>query len=144
MAHALFLARQGLIEDSSDVAKGAASNEGLPPGWIDAVLAGMEDPVYRDAAIDAVNGVVADGNMPTNVEIVVRTLLGDLDTAMELAARLEEPGEYFEMDLLWIPEFRPLRQREDFGELMDTLGISEYWNLQNCKLVEAQVSCPSG
>ncbi|MDX1507836.1 MAG: winged helix-turn-helix domain-containing protein [Woeseiaceae bacterium] len=143
MAHALFLARQGNIEASSEVAKRAAGNEGLPPGWIDAVLAGMQDPVYRDAAVDAVNAVVADGNMPANVEIVVRTLLGDLDTAMQLAAKLTEPGEYFEMDLLWIPEFLPLRQREDFRELMDTLGISEYWKLQNCKFVDASVTCPS-
>ena len=143
MAHALFLARQGKIEESSEVAKTAARNEGLPPGWIDDVLAGMQDPVYRDAAVAAVNDVVAAGNMPTNVEIVVRTLLGDLDTAMQLAARLEEPGEYFEMDLLWIPEFLPLRRREDFRALMDRLNITEYWNLQNCKFVEARVSCPS-
>ena len=142
MAHALFLARQGRIEESSEVAKSAAGNEGLPPGWIDEVLAGMQDPVYRDAAVEAVNEVVAEGNMPTNVEIVVRTLLGDLDTVMQLAERLEEPGEYFEMDLLWIPEFLPLRQREDFRSLMETLNVAEYWNLQNCKFIEAQVSCP--
>ena len=141
MAYALFLSRQGLVEESSEVAKIAADNSGLPPAWIDAVLAGMQDPAMRDAAIDAVNGAVAEGNMPGNVEIVVRTLLNDLDTAMRIARRLEEPGELFEMDLLWIPEFLALREREDFRALMDDLNISEYWNLRNCRFIDAQVAC---
>lgn len=142
MGWALFLSRQGQTEKSSEVAKLAAENGGFPPEWIDAVLAGMLDVEMTARALESVNEAVAAGHMPPQIEIVVRTLLGDLDGAMQVASLLEQPGEAFEMDLLWIPEFAPLREHPDFLALMERLGIAEYWDLHGCKFSETVLRCP--
>jgi len=141
MGWALFLAREGDVEKASEIAKIAAVQAGLPPGWIDPVISGMLDEEMKIAALKAVNQTVNTSRLPAQIEIVVRTLLGDIDGAMEVAALLENPGEAFEMDLLWIPEFAPLREHPAYLPLMERLGIVEYWRLHNCSFEDATVSC---
>ena len=141
MGWALFLAREGEIDRSREVAKIAANNAGFPPEWIDDVIAGMVDAEKQVAALQSVNQTVSAGYMPPQIEVVVRTLLGDLDGAMQVANLLERPGEAFEMDLLWIPEFRSLREHPDYIGLMERLGITEYWSLHGCEFVDALVVC---
>ena len=60
---------------------------------------------------------------------------------MSVARLLEKPGEVFEMDLLFIPETKPLRDHPEFMDLMRSLGISEYWYERGCTLIEAGVHC---
>ena len=138
---ALFLIREGKIEESREVAKFAADQGGLPPEWIDVVTAGIFDAELAAAALQAVNDTVAAGQMPPQIEVVARTMLNDLDGAMRVVQLLEQPGEAFEMDLLWIPEFAPLRQHPDFLDLMERLGIVEYWGLHGCRFEDAVVNC---
>jgi len=141
MGWALFLAREGDVEKSREVAKTAAEHAGFPPGWIDPVISGMLDAEMTAAALQAVNDTVGAGRMPPQIEVVARTVLGDIDGAMDVARLLEQPGEAFEMDLLWIPEFMPLREHPDFLKLMERLGIVEYWSLHACEFQDAAVSC---
>ena len=141
MGWALFLAREGETEKSREIAKKAANHAGIPPEWIDPVFAGMLDEEMTVAALQAVNETAGAGQMPAQIEVVARTLLGDIDGAMRVAELLLLPGEVFEMDLLWIPEFEPLRRHRDFPDLMDRLGITEYWQLHGCTFDDV-VSCP--
>jgi len=139
---ALFLAREGQTERSSEIAKIAASHAGIPPEWIDPVIAGMLDEEMTVVALRAVNETTAAGQMPPQIEVVARIWLGDIDGAMKVSELLEQPGEAFEMDLLWIPEFEPLRRHRDFPGLMERLGIVEHWRLHGCTFDNATVSCP--
>ncbi len=141
LAWSLFLAREGKIEESREIAKIAATHGGFPEQWIDVVISGMFDAEITAAALQAVNDTVDAGHMSPQIEVVARTVLGDIDGAMRIANLLEQPGEAFEMDLLWIPEFLPLRQHPDFPGLMERLGIAEYWSLHGCKFEDAMVSC---
>ena len=141
LGHALFLASQDDIDRARDVAAQAASAAGLSRGSIDDVLSGIENPELAAAALQTLDDAVAAGDLTPQIEVVARTLLGDLDGAMNVARRLTAPGEIFEMDLLWIPQFRPLRLRADFLELMNELGVTEYWELNGCRFVEADVQC---
>jgi TolB-like protein/DNA-binding winged helix-turn-helix (wHTH) protein len=141
MGWALFLSREGDIEKSGEIAKIAAGHAGISPDWIDVVLAGILDPELSEAALQAVNDTVGTGNMPAQIEVVARTTLGDIDGAMQVASLLTNPGEAFEMDLLWIPEFAPLREHPDFMDLMEQLGVAEYWRLHGCKFEDTLVSC---
>ncbi len=141
MGWALFLAREGDIQKSREIAKIAADHAGFPPNWIDPVISGMLDAEMTAAALQAVNDTVDAGGMPPQIEVVARTVLGDIDGAMQVANLLLQPGEAFEMDLLWIPEFMPLRQHPDFLKLMEGLGIVEYWSLHACEFQDAAVSC---
>jgi hypothetical protein len=63
---------------------------------------------------------------------------------MQIAKLLERPGEVFEMDLLFIPEMRALRQHEEFMPLMQRLGIVDYWKANGCKWTGDEVHCPTG
>ena len=139
---ALFLAREGRTAKSSEIAKIAANHAGIPSEWIDPVIAGMLDAEMTVVALQAVNETAGAGQMPPQIEVVARTLLGDTDGAMGVAELLEQPGEAFEMDLLWIPDFEPLRRHEDFPGLMERLGVAEYWKLHGCIFDAAAVSCP--
>ena len=139
---ALFLAREGKIEKSQEIARIAIGGADVSPEWLDAFYAGMIDVGKAATALEAVNATVAAGEMTPQIEVVARTILGDLDGAMLVASLLEQPGEAFEMDLLWIPEFVQLRQRQDFLDLMERLGIAEHWRLHSCTFVDAIVTCP--
>lgn len=139
---ALFLAREGRTDEASEITKIAASHGGIPTEWIDPWIAGMLDEEMKVVALEAVNETAEAGQLPPQIEVVVRTLMGDIDGAMRVAELLEQPGEAFEMDLLWIPEFEPLRMHSDFPGLMERLGIAEHWRLHGCTFDGSKVSCP--
>jgi hypothetical protein len=77
------------------------------------------------------------------VELIARALLGDVDGAMRIAELLEQPGEAFEMDLLFIPELRALREHPGFMPLLDRLGITRYWRSKGCVWGNDRVNCDS-
>jgi hypothetical protein len=83
----------------------------------------------------------AERLVPPFIEIVARAVLGDLDGAMQFATLLELPGEIFEMDLLFIPELRALRQHPDFMPLLERLGVVDYWVSAGCEWAEDRVTC---
>ena len=139
---ALFLIREGKTDESREIAKIAENQAGIPPGWIDAVFAGMLDAEMAVVALQAVDETAGTGQVSAQIEVVARTLLGDIDGAMDVAALLEQPGEAFEMDLLWIPEFAPLRKHPDFVGLMERLGVAEHWRLHGCTFDGDAVTCP--
>ena len=45
------------------------------------------------------------------------------------------------LDLLFLPEFMPLRERPEFLELMDTLGVTDYWEQTGCAWENLTVQC---
>lgn len=143
LGQALFVASTGDIAVARDIAAQAASGAGLSRESIDAVLSGIEDPELAAPALATVDRAVAANQLTPQVEVVARTLLGDLDGAMRIANKLTEPGEIFEMDLLWIPQFQALREHPGFLELMRDLGVTEYWDLNGCQFVAANVVCGS-
>jgi hypothetical protein len=84
---------------------------------------------------------VAQNGISRQIEFITRTVLGDLDGAMNVARLLESEGEVFEMDLLFIPEVAPLRERADFADLLDALGIADYWRERGCSWTGAGAVC---
>lgn len=141
LGYALYLSEQNDFEAASMVAKRAAAASGLPEEWIDAVLASVENPELAPAALAVIDETAASGGLPAQAEIVTRIMLDDIDGALRVARLLEQPGEAFEMDLLWLPQFAELRQRDEFTDLMRDLGVVEYWDLNGCEFVDTQVVC---
>jgi hypothetical protein len=62
---------------------------------------------------------------------------------MQVAEKLEAPGEAFEMDLLFIPELKAVREHPDFIPLMTRLGITRYWESEGCIFTTEKVACPN-
>jgi len=144
MGYALFLFREGRSAEAYELTQQAARMAGGSNAWIDPVFAALDDPALRDAAIAAVDTAVQQGGVSRQIEFITRTVLGDLDGAMDVARLLETEGEVFEMDLLFIPEVAPLRERADFADLLDALGITGYWRERGCAWSGAGAVCEAG
>jgi tetratricopeptide (TPR) repeat protein len=144
MGYALFLSRTGRIEEASAMSEQAAEVAGASPDWTGPFFAAMDDPALRPQAVAAIDAGAAAGEVTKQVEFMARVLLEDLDGALRVAQGLEQPGEIFEMDLLFIPEAERLRAHPGFGELMTSLGVREYWNDRGCEWTGNSVRCDSG
>ncbi len=144
LGNAFILIQVGRIQQAQDLAMNALKAGRADTSWVVPVFDAFGDPgdpSKASSALDAMNHASATGPVPPVVELLVRALLGDVDGAMRIAELLEQPGEAFEMDLLFIPELRELREHPDFMPLMDRLGITRYWRSKGCVWKSDRVSC---
>mgnify|MGYP001812707777 FL=1 len=143
MAHALLLWRAGQPELSRDLTFAAVTMEDGATGWIDDVYAALANPTPEraSAALDAINVAWTERRVFPGTLLVVRSLLGDIDGAMEVARQLEWPGMLFSMEILFIPELAPLRQHPDFVPLLERLGVVEYLDSVGCTWADDRVDC---
>lgn len=142
MSNALLLFRVGRAEESRKLSLDATRFQGTPTDWIDPVYAALADPGKREAGLAAINTVWADQQVIPDIVLIVRTLLGDLDGAMEIAELLELEGEAFSPEMIFIPELAPLRKHPRFMPLLDRLGIVAYWDDLGCTWDGDRVHCP--
>ena len=141
MGFALYLFQQGRIEEAYAISQQASAMANGSPDWIDPVFAALQDPVLQPEALAALN-VAADADaVSKQIQFIVRTVLGDLDGALDVARLLESEGEVFEMDLLFIPQVQPLREHAEFMDLMDALGLTEYWYERGCAWSPVRIEC---
>ena len=141
LARALLLLREGRIDEARDVAIAATATDGSYADWVDPVFAAFADPLRIEAALRALQANVNSTPIDPTVEVVARTRFGDVDGAMAVARRLQDVGELFEMDLLYIPELQPLREHPEFMQLLESLGIVDYWTQTDCQWTGARATC---
>jgi len=141
LSYAFILIQTGQVQKAKNLALSATQMAGASTDWVEPVFEAFSNPTKAGAAIDALNDVAAVESINPRVEFMVRALLGDLDGAMGIAERLEEPGEAFEMEMMFIPQLSALRRHPDFMPLMDKLGITRYWQSEGCTWDGDQVSC---
>ncbi|HNP64966.1 MAG TPA: winged helix-turn-helix domain-containing protein [Woeseiaceae bacterium] len=139
LAYAFLLSRDGDIELARNVATVGMELAGDDTSWIGPVFDAFADPQKIPAAL----AVLDTASASPQVQFTARTLFGDTDGAMEIARQLEQPGEVFEMDLLFVPELKAIRQHPDFMPLMERLGITEYWRQNACEFRDDRVVCDS-
>ena len=139
LAYAFLLSRDGDIELARNVATVGMELAGDDTSWIGPVFDAFADPQKIPAAL----AVLDTASASPQVEFTARTLFGDTDGAMEIARQLEQPGEIFEMDLLFVPELKAIRDHPEFMSLMERLGITEYWRQNGCEFREDRVACDS-
>ncbi len=132
LPYTLLLVQDGRYEEAEEVAVAASEVAEVSSTWVAPVFAGFRDPAYREEALQVLDQAVADGTLAPAAEVTIRVILGDIDGAMTIAERLQEPGEVFEMDLLSTPAFRALRAHPDFLPLLERLGIVDYWEQAGC------------
>lgn len=143
MSHALLLNRGGQTQASQDLAYRASELAGKPVYWVEPVYEAFLDPSKRDAALAAIDKVWAAQEVIPDVVLIVRTLLDDLDGAMDIARLLESEGEAFSIEMIFIPDIAPLRKHPDFVPLLGRLGITAYWNELGCTWDGDRVHCPT-
>jgi DNA-binding winged helix-turn-helix (wHTH) protein/tetratricopeptide (TPR) repeat protein len=141
LGYALYLLRVGESQRAYDWAREAVTTAGSTQSWIDPVFAAFNDESRRPEALAAVDSAALTGQMSRQAEFMARTLLGDLDGALEVGRLLEDRGEIFEMDLLFIPETEPLRGHPGFADLTASLGLDEYWSRSGCEWTDSRLRC---
>jgi DNA-binding winged helix-turn-helix (wHTH) protein/TolB-like protein/Tfp pilus assembly protein PilF len=141
VAYALLLLREGQADEARNELIAGVDMFGTRSDWAASFFAAMSDPALAPEALQALDAATAEYQVKPFIEIVARAFLGDLDGAMDIAKLLEQPGEIFEMDLLFIPELRALRQHPDFMPLLARLGIVDYWASAGCVWADDRVSC---
>ncbi len=141
LSHALWLRRKGRMDEALPVLADAVEEMGDVTYWFDSVFAALRDPAQVELALAAVNVAAADQAINLRVEVYVRALLGDIDGAIRAANALTRPGETLGTDFLFLPELLPVRQHAGFLELMDDLGIVEYWDEAGCVWQGTAVKC---
>ena len=107
------------------------------------MFAAFEDPSRRQDAVNIVERLVDTGGLSTApvVEITLWALLEEGERAMSVARRLKTEGELFEAELMFIPQFAVLRQHPEFPDLMESIGLTEYWANVGCEFRDGAVVC---
>jgi len=144
LGYALLLMRLDRFQEAQNFAAAEALARDVPADWVEPVFAAFADPTQSERVLEALEALDrqwADKTLPAQVVLIARTILGDVDGAMEIARLLKQPGEIFEMDLLFIPELEPLRKHPEFIPLMRDLGVVAYWESVGCVWEGSQVSC---
>ena len=95
----------------------------------------------RPQALEAIDAAADADAVSRQIEFIARTVLGDLDGALGVARLLTTEGEVFEMDLLFIPQVQPVRERDGFMDLMEALGLTEYWYERGCVWSPVRIDC---
>ncbi len=129
------------MEDAQQVIVNAVEIMGDATYWIGPVFAALRDPAQLESGLASVNRAAAEQAINLRVEVTLRTLLGDIDGAIRVANGLTRPGQTLNTDFLFLPELLPVRQHAGFLELMDDLGIVEYWDEAGCVWQGTAVKC---
>jgi len=142
LAYALLLIRDGRIDEAEEMAVNGARMKGVSPDWIPPVFAAFSDPSLTPSALQVLGQASSEAGLEPEIVVTARTMLGDIDGAMAVARKLEEPGEWFQMDLLYAPELQPLRDHAEFMPLLERLGVVDYWKKVGCTFDGQKATCP--
>lgn len=140
-ANSLHFLRLGEIAKARNMAGMGVAIGGGSGDWVDPVFDAFADPSRTDAALSALDQAATNKEVGLQVEVTVRVILGDTDGVLRVARYLVRPGQAFETELLFLPEFMPLRERPEFLELMATLGVTDYWEQAGCVWENLTVQC---
>jgi DNA-binding winged helix-turn-helix (wHTH) protein/TolB-like protein/Tfp pilus assembly protein PilF len=140
--YALMLIRQGMREKAHELVLAIPTADHSASGWVDPLFQAFEDPSHGPAAIAAMDEATRTGALEARVNMALRVFLGDVDGAMRMAKDLAGPGTHRPMDLLFLTELRPLREHPEFMDLMEMLGVKDYWDENGCMWLDDSVTCP--
>jgi hypothetical protein len=144
-AYTLFLIRDNRLEDARATMKFGLKLAQSDDWWVDPMidaLAHSGNQEMRDIAFEAVEKMIADGVSPF-ITMTVWALFGQADRVMEIAMQVaeSEPGSLYELEIIYLDEFKALREHENFPALLQALGLTDYWNSIGCRWSNDQVLC---
>lgn len=133
LSYALFLIRDERIDEARAVARRAMERYRIDASWVDPVFDALARSPKSPETIAVLDEYSSRNVIPNSVLVTFWVLAGQADRAMDMAWNLVDDPSYFEVELLYIDEFRILRQHKDFLRLLDELGLSDYWRQVPCR-----------
>jgi len=143
MSYALFLIRDDRIDEAREVARDAMILYGIDTSWVDPVFYELGMNPSSESLVAVLEDYSGRGAMQPFVLVTFWALAGQADRAMEMAWRLVDDPSYFDFELVYLKEFQILRQHEEFPELLDELGLTDYWHGVGCRWENDEVICNS-
>ena len=144
LSYSLFLIRDKWMDEARDFVKRAMVLYRLDSSWVDPVFDGLVQLPDSASLIAALEEYSVPNARPSNTALVTFWVMaGKADRAMEMAWKLVDDPSYFEIELIYLDEFRNLRQHADFPRLLDEIGLTEYWRSAGCRWDNDKVACNS-
>lgn len=141
LAYSLYLIRRGDIDGAKTYAKAGLDQNNVDSRWVDPVFDGLNEGGNRQQALGILGQLSAIGALPENVEMTLWQLFGEVDSAMTVARRLEAKGGLFELEIIFIDEFKSFRQHPEFPEFVNATGLTDYWKNAGCVWNDDRVEC---
>jgi hypothetical protein len=144
LSYTLFLIREQRIDEARQKVKEALLSYSQPTGWVDAVFDGIMNASDADSlgeTVAAISAAAKSGALQKNIELTLWALLGQGDKAMAAAWALQQSGEFYEIEIIYLDEFKVLREHEEFPELLQALGLTDYWSSMGCRWNNDHVLC---
>ena len=142
LAYSLYLLRTGQVEEAKIPTRQGFDALNLDSSWVGPVFDGIVDESVRADAIALLDDWYAAGAVPDNVMMTVSVLLGNTDRAMEVGLASKTEGAVFELEIIYIDEFREFRQHPRFQEFVERVGLQDYWDATGCEWVSDRIVCP--
>ncbi len=144
-AYTLFLIRDHRLEDARASMKFGLALAQSDDWWVDPVIDALAHPGNQemlDIAIETIDKMITDSVFPY-ITMTVLALFGQADRVMEIAMQVaeSEPGTLYELEIIYLDEFKLLREHENFPELLQALGLTDYWTGIGCRWSNDQVLC---
>ncbi len=133
LSYALFLIRDDRLDEAREVARRAMNLSQSDASWVDPVFDALARDPQSPETVALLDTQAAQGVIPQAALVTFWVLAGQADRAMEMAWQLVADPSYFELELLYLDEFRILRQHADFPRLLDALGLTAYWRAAGCR-----------
>ena len=142
LSYALFLVRDGRVDEAREFVRRAMSQLNEDPSWVDPVF----DELGRTTPSSALTAMLAEyaaqDVIPPSVLITFWALAGQPEQAIDIAWRLVDDPGLFDIELIYLDEFRDMRRQDDFARLTEQLGLQAYWNNAGCRWQNDQLRCP--
>jgi DNA-binding winged helix-turn-helix (wHTH) protein/TolB-like protein len=134
-SYALFLIRDERIDQAREFVRQALKlirpNEDA--SWLDPVFDALAGSPNSKSLVEVLEEHSAQNVIPPRALVTFWVLAGQADRAMEMVWKLVDDPSYFEVELIYLDEFRILRQHEDFSRFLDEIGLTEYWQSEDCR-----------
>ena len=143
LSYALFLIRDDRIDEAREVVRRAMTLLQDDADWVDPVFDELARAPKSESTIAVLEDYSTRSVIPKRALVTFWVLAGQADRAMEMAWQLVDDPSFFELELIYLDEFRILRQHADFPRLLDEIGLTEYWRSAGCQWDNDEVVCNS-
>jgi tetratricopeptide (TPR) repeat protein len=143
LSYALFLIRNDGIDEAREVARRAMELLQQDSSWVDPVFDALARSPTSDSTVAVLEEYSARDVIPPTGLVTFWVLAAQADQAMDITWQLVDDPSFFEIELIYLDEFKIMRQHKDFERFLGEMGLIEYWDSVDCRWSNDEVVCGS-
>jgi len=131
MSYVWFLIRKNKINEAREWMRQALIEYSAPRNWVDPVFDQAEISWGSESMIRVMEEY--SGEINANALVAFWNKAGRPDKAMDIVEKLVNKPRLLEIEVIFLKEFRIMRELERFPKFLDNIGLSEYWDSVGCQ-----------